>query len=728
MRRVWFLEGDAKPLGPRISNRGVHTGLINRFARDTLRSRFFGLKSAESSYCSSCLSKTRLLKSKIKEMRSLFKRLNLARLFGALPLAVMTLCSLFWPASALARWATASDAEGATLSSSHEIEVHADGSFDETIGVENEVLREDGRNMSTYRLSYNSVAEELKVLEAETINGGDHISVESQYIEDKPSASRQSGFDQNNQVSIAFPKVTIGSRLRLKYRFRKIKTPIEGHYEAHFDFGTKWLVKERHIHIRSELPLFIQVNDPSKKLEVTESKEEGRRGGSYVLDIRLKAPIYTAVIDEPWPYLVRSEQTWVQISSHKNFSEIGNAVAPKIEAILSGHVPDLFEKIKAHAANKSTLVDKFNQITSELAEEVRYMGDWRAVNGGQIPRALDEVASTKFGDCKDFSAATIVILRKLGIKANMAWVERGVQPTQISDAPALHGVFNHAIVVAEAEGRLWWLDPTNFASFGQGIFEDIVGRKALVIDLKNSRLGEIPEATAPSSIRESQSHIALQRNGNAAVDTSIGFRGRAAASFTGILLRQSKEHFDHVIMTSLTDEDRLKSFVIDPYDLSSRVTKDFTLHVRFEELRSSMRTTAGPAYSLDSRLVEQLMRVDPRRRVSGLYLGHPHTVRDTDFLENVDIVGGPPPECHLDTPWVSVFRKVIQTPQGVRILDGRVIKKAEISNFDLKSKTFTNFQNRLQECFDRVAVILKSKTRNVRTAREISSIQSLHSK
>jgi hypothetical protein len=206
-------------------------------------------------------------------------------------------------------------------------------------------------------------------------------------------------------------------------------------------------------------------------------------------------------------------------------------------------------------------------------------------------------------------------------------------------------------------------------------------------------------------VRESMAHVRLEKNGDANIAASLDFRGRAASVYTGALLRQSKEHVDHVIITSLTDEDRLKSSEIDSYDLSSRVTQDFSIKARFTEARYSMRTTVGPAFYLDQRIFDHLIRLDTRKRVSDMFLGHPDVIRDTDFLVNVRLVGAKPPECVIDAPWLKATRKVTQTAGGLKIINVREIKRSLISNEELKSPEFAKFQAALTQCFDRVAVV-----------------------
>lgn len=87
------------------------------------------------------------------------------------------------------------------------------------------------------------------------------------------------------------------------------------------------------------------------------------------------------------------------------------------------------------------------------------MGDWRGSERGYIPFSLSEIEEHGYGDCKDLAILLTAMLKASGIKAQPAWIKRGVfAPTLL--IPGIKAP-NHAIVWAEFNGKTWWLDPTN---------------------------------------------------------------------------------------------------------------------------------------------------------------------------------------------------------------------------------------------------------------------------
>jgi hypothetical protein len=347
-----------------------------------------------------------------------------------------------------------------------------------------------------------------------------------------------------------------------------------------------------------------------------------------------------------------------------------------------------------------------NVTTALLADAVRYMGDWRPTKGGHLPRPLDVIASTKFGDCKDFTVATAAILRRLGMEAKAAWVERGSQPTPLPSL-ALDNAFNHAIVWVKTDGKEYWVDPTNFTSFAQGIFDDIVDRPALIIDGKNSRLVNIP-AGAPADSRLTKTlRISVDQSGESVIDGNVGYSGRASATMTGLSRELSTMSIDHQISRAIADDNNVTWSEVDPYDLSSRITRDLNLSARVGVRNLSFRTTAGNAYPVAAGTLSQLMDIDAEDRVSDLFLGALELDVTETTLLNVKLVGTPLGGCEVDSPWVRASRKVIHRANEISILDRREIKRSLVLNKDLKSAQFTAFQKKLQACFDRVAIVYR---------------------
>lgn len=96
--------------------------------------------------------------------------------------------------------------------------------------------------------------------------------------------------------------------------------------------------------------------------------------------------------------------------------------------------------------------------------EVRYLGVEIGA-GSHAPTMPNQVFERRFGDCKDKTLLTIVLLEALGIQARPALVNTTDLRAVRESAPR-PDAFDHVIVRAELAGKTYWLDPTRSVQSG----------------------------------------------------------------------------------------------------------------------------------------------------------------------------------------------------------------------------------------------------------------------
>lgn len=613
---------------------------------------------------------------------------------------VAALCCLA-SSSAFARAVTEADADFVIEQFTDHYDVRADGSFTARFEFYKRITNETGRQQhGTMRLRYNADAERLKVLVAEVLTEGESRAVAPEYMEDKPLASNTSGFDQQNQVLIAFPDVKAGSVLHLVYEWEKHAPALPNFFSQRLSFYRKAGTLAGETEIVSELPLFVETNDPGKSLEVLKDVVSGKQR----LRVRVTKPIYEGVVDEYQPLLPWHNQTWVFVSSTDDFAKMAQATRDRYETVAAGPMPELFQAIVRLADGERTPIDRINAATAALAERVRYMGDWRPRDGGYVPRPLKAVAESLFGDCKDLSTALVAILRKLGLKASVAWVQRGSDPVELPHLPGT--VFNHAIVHVALPKSTLWVDPTNFESFAQGVPYDITGRQALVLGRNRIRLETIPEGVPEDGVFESELTLKLRPEFAASVDQKIMHKGWAAVSLTGRQLRESKASIDRYVATSLFDENQLESYHVEPYDLSSRVVRDREFRSTAEIEQAYTRTSAGFAFTFPrSAMVDNLLSLELGPRTSDYLMGRPYRLKRHLRLENLRVVGNFLKGCRLQTPWFEASRSYRMDSRGFTVVDEYRQKAYVLRAEVISAPRFRKVQRDLRDCFDRLAVV-----------------------
>lgn len=616
--------------------------------------------------------------------------------------------TLIFTGNTYARFQTIDDASLVYDQYNVDIKVHKDGTYEQTIEMQITLLRENARSLATkFPISYNSDSTSVELIEAKTIYQGKEYPVDKKMIEDKSIGNDRPGFDDHKQMSISFPYSEVGSKIYVKYKER-VKNPIldnqffQNHY---FGYGGYW--KQSKITIDSEMDLRMQANDPFKKLSV--SAEPAKENPDYFrkATITLTEPLYSDTINEvSGSSLDPDLNTYVSISSMDSWQNLGNELAVGFIEKQEQPLPELFAKIVKSASRKTNLVDQLNRITSELNEEVKYFGDWRTRGGKFIPQDLAAVASKKSGDCKDFATVTVKILKELGYKANVALVLRG-EGIQQQENTLPSNIFNHAMVrLLDKDGNILWIDPTNMTSMADGVYPDIAGKTALVLDKEQSSYEQIPEVSEDHAALSIFETIAPSK----VVTTQVEFRGEYAQQITAIELWLSAKRiedffFNNFAQNGVEDKNKIKSSIP---KLSSRIVKPVKIDLQYNKPNIFFKNNLGYGYNLDPQisLFNLLIGADPSVDVNDLYIGHPMTLEKRVIMEKAKAENLENLNFEINTPFVSLYRKCVAVGENVEVTTKLVIHTQWIKNSELKSKEFQELQRIIKHEIVNSAIIL----------------------
>ncbi len=606
-----------------------------------------------------------------------------------------------------ARFATLEDADFKFEIMNQSIIVQADGSYRERMEIQAKVLKEAGKDrLVSLVLPYNASNTTFKVLAAKTIVGETEYAVDPQHIEDKPLASNVQGFDQNNQVLIAFQKLQLNASIYIQFETFVKDPPIAGFFDHNIHFGLNGYCEHGTFEIQSAIPLHIAIHDPQKNFESIESQKEGL----FYFKASLKKPAFFHVIDEQNPLLNETELPWIRIATLKAWPDFASKIAAPFEAVIQEPLPAYFEPILNKARQHKNSIDQINAITSGLAESLTYMGDWRTVKGAYSPRPLATIAETRFGDCKDFSAITVALLRQLGLEASAALVSRGMQNNSDTFALPSFSNFNHAIVYATTKDGSYWIDPTNFTSFAPHIYPDIAHRPSLILFEKNPKIAHIPEIAWQSAQSTIVEKITLKEQGKIQAKGHLRLSGWQALALTGADLRASRATTDLDIVRSLANESRLLDWKVQDYQLKSRVVKPLAFSFEYNAQNTMIKSSAGTAYLLNEYGHVAPILIKTNHRVSDLYLGLPATTHYELLLGNTKKVGNQFLNCQVKSPWFKGERHIEDTPEGIKVSDTQILLQSIVSNKDLKSKAYQDLQSDIYACFGNLALIYETLT------------------
>jgi hypothetical protein len=603
------------------------------------------------------------------------------------------------------------DADIEILRLDHNIHVNADGTSKEHIDMEALILKEGGREAVFGRpIFYNASASRFKLIEASSTLGDQTFHVDAKDVEDEAIASTGQGFDSMHQVKIAFKHGEIGARVHIHYEFDNFAPPLDGHFSTSLTFGDGNYLKSSTVTIESELPLHVGVNDPDHVLEIEKKTNEAQQP-KFSMRVKLLRPVYIGAIDEPSIAVNPKLLPTVAVSSSADWAAIGNAMAGGWESVLKETLPGGFEDIVSKAKQKTGFAERLNIMTSLLAAKVQYVGDWRSVKGHFFPRPLSLINSTRFGDCKDFTAVLVAMARALGLEAYPALVARATNYF----APAISlpslAAFNHAFVaLRDSESKRWiFVDPTNFASFAPNIFPDVADRETLLLQDGKSELRHTPAVDANLFSYSIDMKANYQNAQQVNVKGSLRLSAGQALSYCGIDKFLAKEAVDYRIMESLDDITRISSYSITRPVLESRLAQPLDVSFVYAKKSDELESNAGSVLRIDSALASYFSLGNTSERISDLVVGPPFKANRKTVFEGLMPAGNKKVGCDIHSPWIDASRKIVATKSGFELIQTVHVKTTIISNKDLKSKTYQLTQDRLDKCFHRAAVVFNRK-------------------
>jgi lipoprotein NlpI len=152
-----------------------------------------------------------------------------------------------------------------------------------------------------------------------------------------------------------------------------------------------------------------------------------------------------------------------------------------------------------------------------VQNEIRYLSISLGENSHR-PFPPEQVLQRRYGDCKDKSLLMVSMLRELGIDAAPVLVST-VQRKGIESMLPSPLLFDHAIVRAIVDGKIYFFDPTRQGQYGalDRMGQTHAGSQGLVIDRSNPGLNTI---AAPANAGQVQSHR-LERVTVEAVDKPV---------------------------------------------------------------------------------------------------------------------------------------------------------------------------------------------------------------
>lgn len=623
---------------------------------------------------------------------------------------LIVLLSVLLSARLSARLSKNVDAHYEVVSSETTYNIAKNGSYTLYKKLKIKVLSEKGRDKySLYKINYLPQSESIKLLNLYSETDGKKIKLNDRYITENFIESKNNGFDSVKQIQLAFNQINIGSLFQIEYLMTVKKNSIPNFFSYTKYFGVfKKVLKAKYI-IESEVPLAIEINDKHDFLDIKKS------GNGYI--ITLKKAIFIKYSNEDYDYDDYSIYPWFHVSTLKHWKNFAKDLIPIYEKIAGQTLPAVHLEIY-NLAKKIKVIDlksfkqQLNIVTSKLAAKIRYMGDWRTVDGAYIPRSLAEISMTSFGDCKDYSASVVAILRKLGHRAYYALVYRGEKYEKVRRNLPHASSFNHAIVYVDSSTQMkdkinMWVDATNSISFAGYIRSDIANRASFIMDPAHPRLG----MTNKSLLSAVELKYISKFNQDDKMQVNVKYTAIGSASIAewSSSFAKSKDEIKNNIVTFFSNNNFAGNWNVDLNFDGTRVLKKFVADLKYKQkFSTSFRTTKGKLLRMPEFSFYNKIYINTRERVSGLFLGENYSHSSEMIFKEIEVLGDINMGCKLDSPWFSAARSYLKIKRGALVRQNYVIKKRYISNKELKSDQFKNIQIAFKKCFYHVGLVYRN--------------------
>lgn len=289
-------------------------------------------------------------------------------------------------------------------------------------------------------------------------------------------------------VSLLIPDVRVDDIIETSVTVYGANPVLGGRYEGWmvFDSFHPW-IEMRHRLLRPvEREISIKdFNLPPVRSTAVEDGVEVSRWRAIGLKRR-----EAAAFAPPWVLLVPA----LQFSEFTGWNEIARLFAPHYQGTeLPG---DLVEEIDRLAALHNEPAERAAEWLRFVQRKLRYFA-LALGEGGMVPRRLETIWRSGFGDCKDAAQLYIAGARRLGLDACAALTST-THGLALADFLPMPRLFNHCIVRLRLDNGLsYWLDPTMQTQSGrlENIFQPHVGW-ALPLTVDTDRL-ERPDAAVP---------------------------------------------------------------------------------------------------------------------------------------------------------------------------------------------------------------------------------------
>jgi len=607
-----------------------------------------------------------------------------------------------------ARWLSMQESPSIVEKLHMNFDVKKDGTWVQEVIYATKVQSEDAKvNASIFTIEYNSETDKVEMLDAYTINDGQKSKVEKSAMEDRDKGDSRD-YDAIKVLSVVYPQVRVGSQLFVHYKIHTQKPLLKERWSTQLSFVPSVHTKDLRVTIKSEMPLNFDLKDPRKLIEL-------KQPNARLIHVRNRKPLPGWIHAEKDPYFHPDGATEVWVSTEKDWNKFLAGLEGDYNKVLSAGVPAKLKPWLEEADKLKTPEEKIQLVMEKMSQAFRYFGDWRRHDGGLVPRPLNEIESSRYGDCKDLSSLLVAMMRELKMPAHVALIRRGENPWGFEPDYKLPATnrFNHAVAYVKAGDKNYWLDPTNPVT-ALSAYPDISGRPSWIMGRdKPGRFERLPEALPKDFQHVHDYAYRFQSDDEVKVQVHASLKQLAPYRIANELLLSSKSEVLSSTLEYFSEGQEVHDFNYKKEPVTGRSLADMDIQLDYVAGKVAYNAGASLFWVIPDGFLEGAF-YETDNRESDLRLSEtPFSFRGTRRLVDTKLAQAPPEACRVDSTWMTLERKVRADGRDVLIEQMVDLKKPYITRAEYRSKEFKKLQADTRRCFHRAGVLIEPLKRTL---------------
>jgi hypothetical protein len=386
----------------------------------------------------------------------------------------------------------------------------------------------------------------------------------------------------------------------------------------------------------------------------------------------------------------------LQFSEFESWNDVACLFSP---FYADGSIPEaLAEEIDRLAATHEDLEPRAAEWLRFVQQKLRYFA-FSLGEGGLMPRELDAIWKTRFGDCKDAAKLYIAGARRLGLDVCAALVSTTLGRALGDFAPS-SGVFNHCIVRLRLNGASYWLDPTMPLQSGnlRNVFQPHDGW-ALPLTPETTGLEKIGSETPSHVVHwEDQLRLGPKRDSLATFTRHVDcFSWLADAVRNRVANEGAAEYARSMLKELQADWPGIRE--TKPIEINDdRIQNCITLILSYEVPDCWRRLDDGKRLGLpitDTALSSELNPLKGIERQTEIFLGRPRKVTRCVRIDMPRKWKGSGWQHQLETPGLSYVDRL--SIDGKTISNSKELVIAEWSLPAARASSYNDVANKLRE-------------------------------